>query len=75
MKIKTNRNKVLDTLEYFLEKYLQAAEDHKDSSGLEVVVMEQFLEQLRWIRADHKRLKELNMPKVVGGNENENKES
>jgi Mn-dependent DtxR family transcriptional regulator len=75
MKIKTNRNKVLDTLEYFLEKYLQAAEDHKDSSGLEVVVMEQFLEQLRWVRADHKRLKELNMPKVVGGTENENKES
>jgi len=75
MKIKTNRGKVLDTLEYFLEKYLQAAEDHKDSSGLEAVVMEQFLEQLRWIRADHKRLKELNMPKVVSGTENENKES
>ena len=75
MKIKTNKGKVLDTLEYFLEKYLEAAEDHKDSSGLEAVVMEQFLEQLRWIRADHKRLKELNMPKVVGGTENENKES
>ena len=75
MKIKTNRGKVLDTLEYFLEKYLEAAEDHKDSSGLEAVVMEQFLEQLRWIRADHKRLKELNMPKVVGGTEDENKKS
>jgi len=75
MKIKTNRNKVLDTLEYFLEKYLQAAEDHKDSSGLEVVVMEQFLEQLRWVRADHKRLKELTGIKVVSEVKDENKES
>ena len=75
MKIKTNRNKVLDTLEYFLEKYLQAAEDHKDSSGLEAVVMEQFLEQLRWIRADHKRLKELTGIKVVSEVKDENKES
>ena len=75
MKIKTNRGKVLDTLEYFLEKYLQAAEDHKDSSGLEAVVMEQFLEQLRWIRADHKRLKELTGIKVVSEVKDENKES
>jgi hypothetical protein len=75
MRIKTNRGKVLDTLEYFLEKYLEAAEDHKDSSGLEAVVMEQFLEQLRWIRADHKRLKELSMPKVLSEVKDENKES
>ena len=65
MKFKTNRSKVLDTLEYFLKKYLESAEDHKDSSGLETVVMEQFIEQLRWIRTDHERLKKLSMPKVV----------
>tara|TARA_B100000287_G_C20328721_1_gene660814 strand:+ start:219 stop:440 length:222 start_codon:yes stop_codon:yes gene_type:complete len=66
MKITTDRHKVLDTLEYFLERYLKAAEGHKDSSGLEGVVIVQFIEQLRWIRQDHKRLSELNKPRVIG---------
>ena len=65
-KIITTRDKVLDTLEYFLERYLKAAEDHKESSGLEGIVMEQFIEQLRWLRKDHKRLSELNKPKIIG---------
>lgn len=65
MKITTNRDKILDTLEYFLQKYLQAADGHKDSSGLEGMVMENFIAQLRWLRADHKRLKELHKPKII----------
>ena len=66
MKIKTDRGKVLDTLEYFLERYLKAAEGHSEASGLEGVVIVQFIEQLRWIRQDHKRLSELNRPRVIG---------
>ena len=66
MKITTDRYKVLDTLEYFLERYLKAAEGHSEASGLEGVVIVQFIEQLRWIRQDHKRLSELNRPRVIG---------
>lgn len=75
MKIITNRSKILNSLEYFLEKYLHAAESHADSTGLEVVVMEQFIEQLRWIRSDHDRLKELSKPKMVLEVKDENKKS
>jgi hypothetical protein len=66
MKLTTDRHKILDTLEYFLERYLKAAEGHSEASGLEGVVIVQFIEQLKWIRQDHKRLSDLNKPRVIG---------
>jgi hypothetical protein len=65
MKVVTNREKILDTLEYFLERYMKATEAHKDSSGLEAMVIEQFIEQLKWLRKDHKRLNDLTKPKLT----------
>ena len=65
MKVTTNREKILDTLEYFLERYMKATEAHKESSGLEAMVIELFIEQFKWLRKDLKRLGDLMKPKLT----------
>ena len=59
--------KIINTLIYFLERYKKSVIKSEQSTGFEEMVFEQMIETVNDIVDENKRLNELNKPKILKG--------
>ena len=69
----SKQSRILETLIYFLERYKKAVTKSEQSTGFEDMVFDQMIETIKELQAENKRLNELNKPKILKG-EGENDE-
>ena len=70
--IMTNKQKrILETLIYFLEKYIKSAMKSENSTGCEEMVFEQMIDTVNELVEENRRLSELNKPKIIKGEDSE----
>ena len=70
--IMTNKQKrILETLIYFLEKYIKSAMKSENSTGFEEMVFEQMIDTVNELVEENRRLSELNKPKIIKGEDSE----
>jgi hypothetical protein len=64
----TNKQeKILATIIYFLERYKNAVGKSEGSTGFEDIVFTEMIETIKELQAENKRLNELNKPKILKG--------
>ena len=61
------QSKILDTLIYFLEKYKKTVMKSESQTGFEELVFSQMIDTVNDLREENKRLNELNKPKILKG--------
>jgi len=67
----SKQEKILETIIYFLERYKKAVTKSESSTGFEDMVFTEMIDTIKELRAENKRLSELNKPKILKGEENE----
>jgi hypothetical protein len=67
----SKQEKILETIIYFLERYKKAVTKSESSTGFEDMVFTEMIDTIKEVRAENKRLSELNKPKILKGEENE----
>ena len=63
------QSKILDSLIYFLEKYKKPVMKSESQSGFEELVFSQMIDTVNELREENKRLNELNKPKILKGDD------
>ena len=61
------QSKILDTLIYFLERYKNSVMKSDSQTGFEEMVFSQMIDTVKDLREENKRLNELNKPKILKG--------
>ena len=65
------QRRILDTLIYFLNRYIESILKSKQGTGFEELVFDQMVETIKELQAENIRLNELNKPKILKGENNE----
>jgi hypothetical protein len=63
------QSKILDTLIYFLERYKNTVMKSESQTGFEEMVFSQMIDTVNDLREENKRLNELNKPKILKGDD------
>ena len=63
----SKQEKILETIIYFLERYKKAVTKSEGSTGFEDMVFTEMIDTIKEVRAENKRLSELNKPKILKG--------
>ena len=63
----SKQSRILETLIYFLERYKKAVVKSESATGFEDMVFDQMIETIKELQAENKRLNELNKPKILKG--------
>ena len=61
----SKQEKILETIIYFLERYKKAVTKSESSTGFEDMVFTEMIDTIKEVRAENKRLNELNKPKIL----------
>lgn len=67
----SKQEKILETIIYFLERYKKAVTKSESSTGFEDMVFTEMIDTIKEVRAENKRLNDLNKPKILKGEDNE----
>ena len=67
----SKQEKILETIIYFLERYKKAVTKSESSTGFEDMVFTEMIDTIKEVRAENKRLNDLNNPKILKGEESE----
>ena len=65
----SKQEKILGTIIYFLERYRKAVTKSESSTGFEDMVFTDMIDTIKEVRAENKRLSELNKPKILKGDD------
>ena len=65
----SKQEKILETIIYFLERYKKAVTKSESSTGFEDMVFTEMIDTIKEVRAENKRLSELNKPKILKGDD------
>jgi hypothetical protein len=65
----SKQEKILETIIYFLERYKKAVTKSEGSTGFEDMVFTEMIDTIKEVKAENKRLSELNKPKILKGEE------
>ena len=65
----SKQEKILETIIYFLERYKKAVTKSESYTGFEDMVFTEMIDTIKEVRAENKRLSELNKPKILKGDE------
>ena len=63
----SKQEKILATIIYFLERYKNAVGKSESSTGFEDMVFTEMIETIKELQVENKRLNELNKPKILKG--------
>ena len=69
------KEKMLDTLVYFLERYKKAVVKSDQATGFEDLVFDQMIDTVGELREENERLNSLNKPKILSGGIDEGPDS